>query len=88
MFKTGRSMVAEECVANLSEMPGTTAVTPLTLAAYQDGAAVSRILLKRGGGSVTLFAFDEGQSLSDPQQTAPSQWAPSCPQSRSTQRRR
>ena len=30
---------------------------------------VSRILLKRDGGSVTLFAFDEGQSLSE--HTAP-----------------
>ncbi len=33
----------------------------MTLAAYQDGAVVSRILLKRGGGTVTLFAFDEEQ---------------------------
>jgi quercetin dioxygenase-like cupin family protein len=56
-------------VANPSEMPGATTVAPLTLAAYQDGAVVSRILLKRGGGSVTLFAFDEGQSLSE--HTAP-----------------
>jgi quercetin dioxygenase-like cupin family protein len=41
----------------------------MTLAAYQAGAVVSRILLKRGGGTVTLFAFDEGQSLSE--HTAP-----------------
>lgn len=59
----------EECVANPSEMPGATTVAPLTLAAYQDGAVVSRILLRRGGGTVTLFAFDEGQSLSE--HTAP-----------------
>jgi quercetin dioxygenase-like cupin family protein len=52
-----------------SEMPGAAALAPMTLAAYQDGAVVSRILLKRGGGSVTLFAFDEGQSLSE--HTAP-----------------
>ena len=56
-------------MANPSEMPSATAVAPLTLAAYQDGAVVSRILLKRGGGTVTLFAFDEGQSLSE--HTAP-----------------
>jgi quercetin dioxygenase-like cupin family protein len=56
-------------VANSSEMPGAAVVTPLTLAAYQDGAVVSRTLLKRGGGTVTLFAFDEGQSLSE--HTAP-----------------
>src|ERR1019366_1375276 len=59
----------EECVANPSEMPGAAPVAPLTLAAYQEGAVVSRILLKRGGGTVTLFAFDEGQSLSE--HTAP-----------------
>jgi quercetin dioxygenase-like cupin family protein len=50
-------------------MPGAAPVAPLTLAAYQDGAVVSRTLLKRGGGTVTLFAFDEGQSLSE--HTAP-----------------
>lgn len=32
---------------------------------YQDNAVVSRTLLKRSGGSVTLFAFDEGQGLSE-----------------------
>jgi quercetin dioxygenase-like cupin family protein len=31
----------------------------------QDGAIVSRILLKKETGSVTLFAFDAGQSLSE-----------------------
>src|SRR3954469_4272145 len=56
-------------MANNSEMPGATTVAPLTLAAYQDGAVVSRTLLKRGGGTVTLFAFDEGQALSE--HTAP-----------------
>lgn len=52
-----------------SEMPGAAAVSPMTLAAYQPGAVVSRILLKRSGGTVTLFAFEEGQSLSE--HTAP-----------------
>jgi quercetin dioxygenase-like cupin family protein len=56
-------------MANPSEMPGAVPVAPVTLAAYQDGAVVSRILLKRDGGTVTLFAFDEGQSLSE--HTAP-----------------
>jgi len=44
-------------------------VAPLALVTYQDGAVVSRTLLKRGGGTVTLFAFDEGQALSE--HTAP-----------------
>jgi len=56
-------------VTNPSELPGATTVAPLTLAAYQDGAVVSRTVLKRGGGTVTMFAFDEGQSLSE--HTAP-----------------
>src|SRR6188474_464811 len=50
-------------------MPGASPVAPLALAAYQEGAVVSRTLLKRGGGTVTLFAFDEGQALSE--HTAP-----------------
>jgi quercetin dioxygenase-like cupin family protein len=35
------------------------------LLAYQDQAIVSRILLKKETGSVTLFAFADGQSLSE-----------------------
>ena len=52
-------------MASPSEMPGAAPVAPLTLAAYQEGAVVSRTLLKRGGGTVTLFAFDEGQGLTE-----------------------
>ena len=36
---------------------------------YQDGAVVSREIVKKPTGSVTLFAFDEGQGLSE--HTAP-----------------
>ncbi len=32
---------------------------------YQEGAIVSRELLKTNSGTVTLFAFDEGQGLSE-----------------------
>lgn len=32
---------------------------------YQAGAIVSKTILKEKGGSVTLFAFDEGQELSE-----------------------
>ena len=41
----------------------------LGLANYQEGSVVSRILVHRSTGSVTLFAFDEGQELSE--HTAP-----------------
>ncbi len=37
--------------------------------AYQPGAVVSRTIAKTKGGSVTLFAFDAGQELSE--HTAP-----------------
>ena len=56
-------------MATPSEMPAAAPVLPLGLAGYQEGAVVSRILLKRAGGTITLFAFDEGQSLSE--HTAP-----------------
>jgi quercetin dioxygenase-like cupin family protein len=36
---------------------------------YQDGSIVSRVLLKNRGGTVTAFAFDAGEGLSE--HTAP-----------------
>ena len=36
---------------------------------YQDGSVVSRTIIDKDAGSVTLFAFDEGQGLSE--HTAP-----------------
>jgi quercetin dioxygenase-like cupin family protein len=36
---------------------------------YQDASIVSRVLLKNKGGTVTLFAFDVGEGLSE--HTAP-----------------
>jgi quercetin dioxygenase-like cupin family protein len=56
-------------MATPSEMPAAAPVPPLGLAGYQEGAVVSRVLLKRAGGTITLFAFDEAQSLSE--HTAP-----------------
>ncbi len=45
-------------------------VTRLTdLVDYQDGAVVSREIINKNTGTVTLFAFDEGQGLSE--HTAP-----------------
>ncbi len=35
------------------------------LLAYQDGSVVSRQIVKNASGSVTLFAFDEGEGLSE-----------------------
>jgi len=45
-------------------------VKPLAeLLQYQEGSIVSRVLLKNKGGTVTLFAFDQGEGLSE--HTAP-----------------
>lgn len=35
------------------------------LVAYQEGAVVSRTIVKNAAGTVTAFAFDEGQALSE-----------------------
>ena len=50
-------------------MPDAQVVVAQDLVNYQEGAVVSRTLLKREKGTVTLFAFDAGQGLSE--HTAP-----------------
>lgn len=51
----------------MSDQPEVSRVVDLV--SYQDGAVVSRIVVKRETGNVTLFAFDAGQELSE--HTAP-----------------
>jgi len=41
----------------------------INLVGYQDGAVVSKEIIKKATGTVTLFAFDKGQGLSE--HTAP-----------------
>jgi quercetin dioxygenase-like cupin family protein len=50
-------------------LPGAQATKTAEFVSYQDGAVVSREIVKRPAGNVTLFAFDEGQGLSE--HTAP-----------------
>jgi len=45
--------------------PTTKASRLFELVNYQENAAVSRTLIERKSGTVTLFAFDEGQGLSE-----------------------
>jgi quercetin dioxygenase-like cupin family protein len=52
--------------------PGGLSDQPLALSgavAYNEGAVVSRTLVNQAGGTLTLFAFDAGQELSE--HTAP-----------------
>jgi quercetin dioxygenase-like cupin family protein len=44
-------------------------INPQELIAYQEGAVVSRTIIKRKKGTVTIFAFDKGEGLSE--HTAP-----------------
>jgi quercetin dioxygenase-like cupin family protein len=39
--------------------------TATELVGYQDGSVVSRVVLKQKTGSVTAFAFDRGEELSE-----------------------
>ncbi len=48
-----------------NEMPAAQAISLTAFVNYQDGAVVSRTLLKRPTGTLTLFAFDAGQGLSE-----------------------
>jgi quercetin dioxygenase-like cupin family protein len=52
-----------------SAIPTATVLDAVDFAVYQPGAIVSRTLLKRPGGTITVLAFDAGQSLSE--HTAP-----------------
>ncbi|HXV12811.1 MAG TPA: cupin domain-containing protein [Candidatus Krumholzibacteria bacterium] len=50
----------------MTEPPTLTEPTSLRgLLQYQEHAVVSRVLLKNKGGSVTVFAFDQGEALSE-----------------------
>ena len=49
-----------------SEITESQVLALLGSVSYQDGSVVSRVILKRDKGSVTAFAFDEEQGLSEP----------------------
>jgi quercetin dioxygenase-like cupin family protein len=53
----------------VKETPNAQTLPLAELVNYQNGAVVSRQILKREKGNITLFAFDEGQGLSE--HTAP-----------------
>lgn len=57
------------CGGGCANMPSGEAVSLGSLVEYADGSVVSRELLKNDAGTITLFAFDAGQGLSE--HTAP-----------------
>jgi len=46
-------------------LPAATVAKAGELVNYQDGAVVSREIVQKPNGNVTLFAFDQGQGLSE-----------------------
>ncbi len=48
-----------------SEMVTEKVLTAVDLVEYQEGSIVSRVIVEKDTGSVTLFAFDEGEGLSE-----------------------
>ncbi|MFP3985577.1 MAG: cupin domain-containing protein [Candidatus Bathyarchaeia archaeon] len=57
-------MNKKRCVKHGEEL-STQAVSLVDLVGYQEGAVVSKTLIDKKTGTVTLFAFDEGQGLSE-----------------------
>ena len=61
MQQYGNTKGSESIIARVSKMSD--------LVDYQEGSIVSRMLVDKNGGTITLFAFGEGQGLSE--HTAP-----------------
>jgi quercetin dioxygenase-like cupin family protein len=49
----------------MTQFPPAEAAAAADLVAYQPGAVVSREILRKPTGTVTAFAFDQGQGLSE-----------------------
>jgi quercetin dioxygenase-like cupin family protein len=55
----------EESAPKSKGLPPAVVSNAVELVSYQDGAIVSRIIAKEPKGNITVFAFDEGQALSE-----------------------
>ena len=64
-----RRIMKPEIPSKPKGLPGAEVAMAAELVSYQDGSIVSREIVKKPAGNVTLFAFDEGQGLSE--HTAP-----------------
>src|SRR6185437_4067831 len=64
-FRVEVAKMSSQKEKNKGEMPIAEGVLLTELVTYQEGSVVSRTIIKRATGTVTLFAFDEGQGLSE-----------------------
>lgn len=69
MRKDSKVEAEENSPGKPKGLPGAQIVKIPELVSYQDGAVVSREILRKPTGNVTLFAFDREQGLSE--HTAP-----------------
>lgn len=53
------------CCEKKGGLPGAVAVDLVDMVAYAEGSIVSRTLAENKAGTITLFAFDQGQGLSE-----------------------
>jgi quercetin dioxygenase-like cupin family protein len=66
--KKGRKMSQDKKIKNTDKLKAQ-AIKVVDMIGYQEGSVVSREVISKKTGTVTLFAFDKGQGLSE--HTAP-----------------
>jgi len=57
--------MTKSCCSDTGQMPSGEAINIASLVEYAPESIVSRQLVKNDAGTITLFAFDQGQSLSE-----------------------
>ena len=58
-------MTVKKTEESAGGLPPSEPVDLASMVSYQEGSIVSRTLVKKNGGTLTLFAFDAGQELSE-----------------------
>src|SRR5579864_2130600 len=75
-YKRKRSLMESEIPSKSSGLTASQVVRAQDLVHFQDGTVVSREVIKKPTCTVTIFAFDEGQGLSE--HTTPSDALVQC----------
>lgn len=57
--------MSKSCCSEAGQMPTGEPINMASLVDYASGSVVSRTLVKNDAGTITIFAFDEGQGLSE-----------------------
>src|ERR1035437_7698419 len=69
-----RRIMQPETPSKPKGLPGAKVAKAAELVNYQDGSIVSREIVKKPTGNVTIFAFDEGQAVWIAVMTSLNQW--------------